>query len=91
VINPGDKVVDKITEYEGIAVARCTYLNGCVRILVQAQAVEKDKGVPVEAVWIDEGQLTLIEAEAITPDAEQVAAAPAGPRDAPQRAPDPPR
>lgn len=89
--NLGDRVRDKITDYEGIAVARATYLHGCVRILVQAQAVEKDKGVPVEAVWFDEGQLDVLEEGAILPKPAEVAAAPAGPRDAPQRAPDAPR
>ena len=54
-INLGEKVKDMITDFEGTAIARCVYLNGCVRCGVQAKGL-KD-GQPIECVWIDEGQL----------------------------------
>lgn len=57
-IKLGDKVKDTITDFEGMAVARCVYLNGCVRIEVQPKGLNKD-GKIVEAEWIDETQLVV--------------------------------
>jgi len=59
-INLGDKVKDTITDFKGMAVARCVYLNGCVRIEVQPKGLDND-GKIVEAVWIDESQLEGVE------------------------------
>ncbi len=58
-IKLGDKVKDTITDFGGIAVARCVYLNGCIRIEVQPK--ELKDGKIVEAVWIDESQLEDVE------------------------------
>jgi len=52
----GDKVTDSITGFEGIAVARCIYLNGCVSVEVQPEGL-KD-GEPIKKHWIDEQNLT---------------------------------
>lgn len=57
-INLGCKVKDMITDFEGTCIARCEYLNGCIRCEVQAKGL-KD-GIPIEGIWIDEGQLVNI-------------------------------
>lgn len=57
-IELGDKVKDPITGFKGTAVARSTYLYGCVRISVQGP-VDKDGNVP-EWVHFDEPQLENI-------------------------------
>jgi len=58
-IKLGDKVKDIITDFEGIAVARCVYLNGCVRCEIQPKGLDKD-GKMIDAVWIDESQLIVL-------------------------------
>jgi len=58
-IKLGDKVKDIITDFEGTAVARCVYLNGCVRCEIQPKGLDKD-GKIVEAIWIDESQLIVL-------------------------------
>jgi len=58
-IKLGDKVKDMITDFEGTAVARCVYLNGCVRCEIQPKGLDKD-GKIVEAIWIDESQLIVL-------------------------------
>jgi len=54
-IKLGEKVRDEITGFEGIAIARIEYLNGCVRYEVKPKIL-KD-GRPIEGEWIDEQQL----------------------------------
>jgi len=56
VVKLGDHVKDKLTGFEGIAVARAEYLNGCISVSVQSTALHD--GIPVEAQWFDEQQLT---------------------------------
>ena len=58
-IKLGSKVKDFITGFKGMAIARCVYLNGCIRIEIQPEELDKD-GKIIEAVWIDESQLTKI-------------------------------
>lgn len=53
-IQLGDTVKDPVTGYSGIAAGRTTWLNGCVRIGVQAKM--RDGKVP-ELEWFDETQL----------------------------------
>ena len=60
----GDKVKDKISGLVGILTGRSEFLNGCVRWMVQPQ--ETKDGKPVDATWMDEEQLDLVEAEAVT-------------------------
>ena len=57
-INPGDKVEDKITGFTGTAVCRTVYLNGCIRIGVLPKVL--DSGKQPETEWIDERQLQVI-------------------------------
>lgn len=83
-IQLGQKVRDRISTMEGIAVGRTIWLYGCVRIAVQPQML-KD-GVPADCPWIDEPQLDVLE------DVEVPAEpGPAGPRPDASRAPDPTR
>ena len=58
----GDKVHDTITDFKGIAIARCVYLNGCIRVEVQPKKLDKD-GKIRESIWIDESQLEEVEAD----------------------------
>lgn len=62
----GDKVRDKVSGFEGIAVTRHTYLNGCNRISVQP-AIDKDGKLP-EYEAFDEPQLEVIESMAVEGD-----------------------
>mgnify|MGYP001122715477 CR=1 FL=1 len=55
-INLGGRVKDKITGFEGIAIAKIIYLNGCISYEVRAQ--ELKDGKMLDTVWIDEQQLT---------------------------------
>ena len=59
----GSRVKDKITEFAGVADARCEFLNGCVQYRVQSK-ISKDGKVP-EPQWIDETQLEIIGKSAI--------------------------
>jgi hypothetical protein len=58
-ITLGDKVRDTITGFEGIAVCRLIYLQGCDRIAVQPP-VDKEGRCP-EAGHFDEPQLEIVE------------------------------
>jgi len=51
----GDRVRDKITGFEGVAVARTQYLNGCARIAVQSTVLKEGK--PLDTEWFDEKQV----------------------------------
>lgn len=57
----GERVKDKITGFEGVAVARCEYLNGCISI--QVQPTELKDGNMVKPAWIDETQLAKSKAK----------------------------
>lgn len=59
VIGLGDKARDTITGFTGIVIGRTEWLNGCVRLTVQAQAL-KDSS-PVEPANFDIEQLELLQ------------------------------
>jgi len=59
----GEKVRDRITGLEGIAICRSVWLNGCVRVVVQPQ--ELKDGRPVDTYTCDEPDLVTV-AEGIT-------------------------
>jgi len=67
---------DKITDFEGTAIAKVEYLNGCVRYEIQPRGL-KD-GNLIEATWIDESQLTTEGKKAVTGKSN-----PGGPGDRP--------
>jgi hypothetical protein len=54
----GDKAKDTVTGFEGICVARTEWLNGCWRITLQSDKLNKD-GQPQEGVTFDEPQLVV--------------------------------
>ncbi len=56
-IKLGDHVKDKLTEFEGTAVARAEYLYGCVWIGVVPKRLHEGK--TIEDVWFDEERLEL--------------------------------
>jgi len=60
----GDKVKCQVTGHEGIIIALNQWLNGCKQYCVKGK-IDKDKKVP-EGEWIDEGQLKLVKADALT-------------------------
>lgn len=72
-VNLGDEVKDLVSGFQGVAVARYQYLQGCNRICVQPP-VNKD-GKLSETATFDEPQLEVIEAQKV---ARQIAI-PGGP------------
>lgn len=57
-IELGSKVKDKITGFEGIAVARFQWLTGCERYEVQPERLKDGK--PIESATFDEKRLTVL-------------------------------
>ena len=51
----GTVLKDTVTDFEGTAIARVVYLNGCVRYEIQPR--ELKDGNRIESSWIDETQL----------------------------------
>lgn len=56
-INLGDRVKDKITGFEGIAISKVIHINGCIRYEVKPQGLKDGK--TIESEWIDETQITV--------------------------------
>ncbi len=61
-IQLGSLVKDKISGFQGVAVCRSVFLNGCVRISIQPP-MDKD-GKFVDERWFDEQQIEVLEAAA---------------------------
>lgn len=59
-IKLGDKVKDVITGFEGIAIAKAEYLNGCIRFEIKPEKLKDSK--TTEAEWIDIQQLKVVKA-----------------------------
>lgn len=57
-IELGTKVRDTVTGFEGTAVARCEYFNGCVQYGVLPKA--KEAGAMPDAVYIDWQRLEVV-------------------------------
>lgn len=91
-IETGDRVRDRMTGFEGVAIATTDWLYNCRRITVQP--TELHEGKPQDAVTFDEPQVELVQRAAFQTHVE-TAPAPAdktgGPRDAPTRSSDPTR
>ncbi len=62
-VDVGDGVKDIITGLTGIAVCRCEWLYGCVRVGVQPCIADKGK-VP-DIVYVDEPQLEVVKRDAV--------------------------
>jgi hypothetical protein len=58
----GDKVRDRITGFTGIVVARTQWLNGCIRLQIQPEALDKDGKIP-DVAHLDVQQCELVKAE----------------------------
>jgi hypothetical protein len=58
-IKLGQKVRDMVTNYEGIAIARVEYLNGCIQYCVKP-TISQDGKMP-EGEYIDYQQLEIID------------------------------
>lgn len=71
----GQKVRDKITGIEGIAIGRTEWLHGCVRVTLQPQKLLDGK--VADTVTIDEPQLDVIAEKTIKPSPTT---GPGGPR-----------
>lgn len=86
-VNLGDKVRDRITGVDGIAVGITTWLYGCRRVTIQPQ--EHKDGKPIDMVTFDEPQLEIVQTGVITPYETPPAPLPRhGPRADAQRRPD---
>jgi hypothetical protein len=58
-IELGDRVRDPVTGFEGIANAVTTWMNGCIRIAIQPEKLDKDGKVPDDR-YFDQGQLRVV-------------------------------
>ena len=58
-IKLGDKVVDKVTGFEGIATSKIEFLNGCIQYAVQPKGITSE-GKMKEVEYIDGQQLEVI-------------------------------
>lgn len=58
-IKLGDEVKDRVTGFRGIAIGITEWLNGCIRITIQPQKL--DKGKPVETQCFDWEQLEVVQ------------------------------
>jgi len=75
----GSRVKDQVTGFQGIAVARCEYLNGCIQFEVKSENLHE--GQPISGQWIDADQLTLMHISPLT--VLERAEPPGGPQDTP--------
>lgn len=57
-INLGDTVRDMVTGFEGVAISRVEYLNGCVQFCVKPP-IDKDKKMR-DGEYIDVHQLVIV-------------------------------
>lgn len=53
----GSRVQDRVTGFEGIAVARIVYLNGCVQICIKPPVME---GKMLAGEYVDDAQVVII-------------------------------
>ena len=58
-IKLGDKVIDKISGFDGISTAIARYLNGCTRILIEPTKLDED-GKLLKSVWFDDAQVEVV-------------------------------
>ena len=64
-IQLGDKAKDQVTGFEGICVARTEWLNGCIRVTLQSDKLDKD-GKPQDGQTFDEPQLVVTKARKVS-------------------------
>jgi len=81
-IKLGDRARDVVTGFEGVAVARTQWLNGCVRISLQPEKLDKE-GKVRESQSFDVEQLEVVGKPVKIPGRNT-----GGPRPEPARRPD---
>lgn len=64
-IKLGDKVRDKVTKFQGIAIGRKDYLYCSPEIWIQPETC-KDDGTMLDAVYFDEDRVEVIEGRNVT-------------------------
>lgn len=87
-IKLGDKVKDIYTGFTGTAIARTQWLNGCDRIGIEPDKLDKD-GKVQEAVWFDSPRVELVKAQKIKVSKDSQDEDPGGPRSDPSKHKDP--
>lgn len=86
-IQLGDKAKDLVTGFTGICIARTQWLNGCTRIVLQSEKLDKE-GKPNDGQTFDEPQLALVKSAVVpAPATNSPARRTGGPIPAPQRHP----
>lgn len=81
-MNIGDKVRDRITEFEGVVTGICNYISGCQQVLV---APKSEKGNFKESQWFDSDRCEVIESEVFPSSLVSHPARPGADRQAPKR------
>ncbi len=76
-ITLGDEVIDQVSGFTGIAVARHSFLYGCDRISVQPEK-DKDGKLPDQCTF-DEPALKVKKKTVVKPKKEQIKKNPGGP------------
>jgi len=76
-INLGDKVRDTLTDIEGIAFGRSSYMTGCDHIGIKRSGTGAD-GKPFDLHWTDEPLVEVITPAAYKPADPERAAEPTG-------------
>lgn len=66
-INFGDKVRDKITNFEGVVAGFCSYITGCNQFLIIPKCKDNER---TDGDWFDEGRLKIIKKELSKKDVE---------------------
>lgn len=89
-IELGDLVKDQISGFQGVAVAKTLWINGCVRWTLQPEKQTKE-GAPGANETFDEQQMVVVKKAKIAAVPAPTAARPTtgGPRPAPKRSADP--
>lgn len=89
-IELGDAVKDLISGFQGVAVAKTEWLNGCIRWTLQPESMSKD-GASKATETFDAQQLDVIKKHKVAsvPVNAPLSARPGGPRPSPKRATDP--
>ena len=75
----GDRVKDRITGFEGIAISLTRHLTGCDTVGVRPEKLHDGK--TIDCHWFDINRLKVTKKSAFTP--EQVTKKPGGPRPVP--------
>jgi hypothetical protein len=65
-INLGDKARDRVSGYEGVCMAKISYLTGCNQVGIKPQGQKADGGT-FDCLYFDEPFVEVIEANFITP------------------------